>query len=480
MRGDVQGRLGYVTKGEPGDSAYEIAVKHGFTGTEEEWLASLAAEAAPAQSAASLAGAAAARAEDAAEAAEDARDEAETYARAAKNSEDVAYDSRVSAAASARTASTAAESAGTNAAYIQSRINQAVLCADQAAVSDSHATAMKGEAAQSEAKAKQSELMAAEYSVTGRGYVSLAAASASQAEQSATNAAASAVQAATVISNFNANVAQAATYASIAGGYANVAETAAMSATDSANRAEAALGQTLRPLSNYFTKDEVVSIAGGEASLRSAADTSLAGGIVSLQSSLASNYYTKTEINDSLSAIPKFGVTVVGSLPAASVAATDKVYIVPSGSDTDNIYTEYLAIDDGSDVNWEQLGTQALDLSGYETQADIAPYKAKLDSIEAGAQVNTVTGVKGDSETDYRVGNINITAGSIGLGDVDNTHDSVKSVSAASLAGGLDNIDSLGMYAVGDVVFAGNVSPSTCYICVLGIDSSSDTQGGGE
>jgi len=46
--------------------------------------------------------------------------------------------------------------------------------------------------------------------------------------------------------------------------------------------------------------------------------------------------------------------------------------------------------------------------------------KAKLDGIEAGAQVNTVTGVKGDSETNYRTGNINITKANIGLGNVEN------------------------------------------------------------
>lgn len=28
-------------KGEPGDSAYEIAVQHGFEGTEQEWLNSI-------------------------------------------------------------------------------------------------------------------------------------------------------------------------------------------------------------------------------------------------------------------------------------------------------------------------------------------------------------------------------------------------------------------------------------------------------
>ena len=46
--------------------------------------------------------------------------------------------------------------------------------------------------------------------------------------------------------------------------------------------------------------------------------------------------------------------------------------------------------------------------------------KNKLDGIEAGAQVNTVTGVKGNSETDYRTGNINITKANIGLGNVEN------------------------------------------------------------
>ena len=53
-----------------------------------------------------------------------------------------------------------------------------------------------------------------------------------------------------------------------------------------------------------------------------------------------------------------------------------------------------------------------------------APYteeeKTKLESIEDGAQKNTVTGVKGSSETVYRTGNINITKENIGLSNVDN------------------------------------------------------------
>lgn len=58
--------------------------------------------------------------------------------------------------------------------------------------------------------------------------------------------------------------------------------------------------------------------------------------------------------------------------------------------------------------------------------------KAKLDGIEAGAQKNTVTGVKGNSETAYRTGNVSISKANIGLGNVDNTADSSKVVKGAS------------------------------------------------
>lgn len=69
--------------------------------------------------------------------------------------------------------------------------------------------------------------------------------------------------------------------------------------------------------------------------------------------------------------------------------------------------------------------------SGFMSKTD----KTKLDDIEEGAQVNTVTGVKGNSESSYRTGNINITKANIGLGSVDNTADSTKSVKYATSAG---------------------------------------------
>lgn len=47
------------------------------------------------------------------------------------------------------------------------------------------------------------------------------------------------------------------------------------------------------------------------------------------------------------------------------------------------------------------------------------------------AKSGGVTGVKGDAETEYRKGNVNITKANIGLGNVDNTADANKSVASA-------------------------------------------------
>lgn len=48
--------------------------------------------------------------------------------------------------------------------------------------------------------------------------------------------------------------------------------------------------------------------------------------------------------------------------------------------------------------------------AGLESAED----KKKLDGIEEGAQKNTVTGIKGNAETSYRTGNVNITPANIG------------------------------------------------------------------
>jgi hypothetical protein len=100
---------------------------------------------------------------------------------------------------------------------------------------------------------------------------------------------------------------------------------------------------------------------------------------------------------------------------------------------------KYLSYD-GLLFFWTQLKTllagkvDVVDGKSLSTNDYTNAEKTKLAGIETGAQVNTVTGIKGSSETDYRVGNVNITAANIGLGNVNNTADSVKSVASAVTA----------------------------------------------
>lgn len=57
-----------------------------------------------------------------------------------------------------------------------------------------------------------------------------------------------------------------------------------------------------------------------------------------------------------------------------------------------------------------------------------------LDALKTLAQNSGVTGVKGNAETTYRTGNVNITPANIGLGNVNNTSDANKPVSTAQAA----------------------------------------------
>lgn len=103
-------------------------------------------------------------------------------------------------------------------------------------------------------------------------------------------------------------------------------------------------------------------------------DAKIANGVITLgansitpltsHQSLA-NYYTKGEVNSQISSIPKFAIAVVTDLPTGNISDTT-IYLKKTGSDTQNLYTEYIYVDG----KWEQLGTQKLDLSGYLTKTD--------------------------------------------------------------------------------------------------------------
>lgn len=77
------------------------------------------------------------------------------------------------------------------------------------------------------------------------------------------------------------------------------------------------------------------------------------------------NYYTKTQVDQQISTIPKFAIEVVTTLPTTDISSTT-VYLVPSDASSTDLYTEYIYVNN----KWEPLGTQSVDLTGYLTKDD--------------------------------------------------------------------------------------------------------------
>ena len=79
-----------------------------------------------------------------------------------------------------------------------------------------------------------------------------------------------------------------------------------------------------------------------------------------------SNYYTKSEVDNLIDTIPKFDIKVVQTLPISNISPTT-VYLVPSNSESSDIYKEYIYVNN----SWELLGIQKTDLSNYYNKTEI-------------------------------------------------------------------------------------------------------------
>lgn len=114
-------------------------------------------------------------------------------------------------------------------------------------------------------------------------------------------------------------------------------------------------------------------------------DAKISNGVITLGSSTItpltshqslSNYYTKTEVDGKVSAIPKFEISVVTELPTSDISTTT-IYLLKTGSETNNLYTEYIYVNS----KWETLGTQKMDMSDYLTKTDASTtYLTKTDA----------------------------------------------------------------------------------------------------
>lgn len=109
--------------------------------------------------------------------------------------------------------------------------------------------------------------------------------------------------------------------------------------------------------------------------------------IVAVVASDLADYYTSAQVDQKLSAIPKFDISVVQSLPTTGISDTT-VYLVPSQDpDSQNIYTEYIYVDSA----WEILGSQAINLSdATQTTSGLmsAADKTKLDGLEEATEAD--------------------------------------------------------------------------------------------
>ena len=113
---------------------------------------------------------------------------------------------------------------------------------------------------------------------------------------------------------------------------------------------------------------------------------------------LKSDTYTKAEVQQLVDAVKQFTYVSVAELPTASADTMNKIYLVPTTNpQQQNVKDEYITIsltDQGTTTySWEQIGSTAIDLSGYYTsaQTDTAISNAlntALASYSTTAQMN--------------------------------------------------------------------------------------------
>lgn len=103
------------------------------------------------------------------------------------------------------------------------------------------------------------------------------------------------------------------------------------------------------------------------------------------------------ELESMISTLPKFKIMVVDSLPT-DVKSFSTIYLVKTGNESNNLYTEYIYIQDSvNGDHWEMLGTQSIALDNYVTKdfltttinSALTDYAKKADLENAIANAKT-------------------------------------------------------------------------------------------
>lgn len=290
-------------------------------------------------------------------------------------------------------------------ADIKVEVAKAQASQSAAAKSESNAKASETAAATSESNAAASATKAQSYATGGTNSrtgedTDNAKYYSQQSAQSQSAAATSADTASTKAEEAAENAATAKTSADNAAGSANLANEKANSAANSATIA----------VSNSNAAQQYASNAAASA------DTAQNYAVADTDS--AKYYYEQARrISESFSgALRPMGTVTFANLPALSEADGGSMYNISDQFTTTAEFKEGAGntIPAGANV--------------YKTE------DGKWDVLAG----TPVTGVKGSAESEYRRGNVNITAENVGLGNVDNTADSAKSVKYAASAGNVN------------------------------------------
>lgn len=263
------------------------------------------------------------------------------------------------------------------------------------------------------AKAESAATAAAASASTASSKASEASASATSAAKSATTATQKATAAATSATNAanSANTAttkasEALTSATNAANSATTASNSATTATNKANEALTSSSQAATSATNadtYAKKSQSYAVGTGSVRPNEATDN-------------AKYYYEQAKsISESFAgALRPMGTVMFENLPTLSSTTEGDMYNISNQFITTSEFKEGVGniIPAGANV--------------YKT-AD------NYWDVLAGSPV---TGVKGNAESTYRKGNVNITKANIGLGNVNNTADSDKSVKNADTVDG--------------------------------------------
>ena len=109
---------------------------------------------------------------------------------------------------------------------------------------------------------------------------------------------------------------------------------------------------------------------------------------------LKTETYSKDELDNKLSLVPRFSVQVVTSLPTENISDTT-VYLVPAGEDAHNLYTEYINVDG----LWEILGTQKSAFSGNASDVTYDDTETKLGATNVQDAIVKLSETVNDQKT---------------------------------------------------------------------------------